>query len=43
VAFQSVATKGSYGSRAVKLAMSIFLLRCPGLRTFVASVANPSC
>jgi hypothetical protein len=29
------------GSRAVKLVMSIFLLKCPGLRTFVASVANP--
>ena len=29
------------GSRAVKLAMSIFLLKCPGLRTLVASVANP--
>jgi hypothetical protein len=28
------------GSRAVKLAMSIFLLKCPGLRTFVASLAN---
>src|SRR4029077_3089693 len=27
------------GSRAVKLAMSIFLLKCPGLRTLVASVA----
>src|ERR1700746_2984692 len=26
-------------TRAVKLAMSIFLLKCPGLRTFVASVA----
>jgi hypothetical protein len=30
---------GRFGSRAVKLAVSIFLLKCPGLRTFVASGA----